>query len=141
MCNWQPTAQWSGRTVSAGSESFSEPETRALRDFIQTTRPGVVVLWHSAAGGVFPGGCGDGSAFDASKTLAGLYAQATGYTGDSEPTGGGDRFTAYPITGDAANWISRQGIPALVVELATHDQIELDENWRGLRAILAEIAP
>ncbi len=138
-CNWQPTAEWGSQTVSAGSQRFSEPETRALRDFIQGIKPRAVVLWHSAAGGVFPGGCGRDSAFEASKSLARLYAESAGYTGKRGTEGGTGRFTAYPVTGDAANWITRQGIPALVVELNTHDQIEFDQNWRGVQAILAAL--
>ena len=138
-CNWRPTAQWSGRTVSAGTQPFSEPETRALRDLITAVKPHAVVMWHSAAGGVFAGGCGGRSVFDKSKALADVYAQAGGYVRDGSGPTGSDRFTAYPITGDAANWISLQGIPALDVELSAHDQTEFDENWRGVLAIIGAL--
>src|SRR3989338_1823952 len=33
-CKWKPEGTWKGKTVSAGSQPFSEPETRALRDFV-----------------------------------------------------------------------------------------------------------
>jgi len=132
-CEWTETALWGNREISAGSAPFSEPETRALRDFFLGNGNPVqaVIFWHSVVPGVFAGGCND--IYPAAERLATIYAQAAGYPH-------GESFTYYPITGDATNWLSLQKIPAIIVELRTRDDPEWSENLAGMFAALDHVA-
>jgi hypothetical protein len=126
-CEWQAEAQFQDMTVSAGSEPFSEAETRALGALIQQVRPSVVLFYHAAANGVFAGGCNDTSV---SQAMSVVYGEAADY-----PTG--QDFTAYRVTGTAPNWVDSLGIPSADVELATSDSAELIRNVRGILAVQA----
>lgn len=132
-CAWSPQAQWRDQLVSGGEAPFSEPETAALRDFIVATRPAVVVFWHSAARGVYLAQC-DGVQAAATRPLAEVYATAADYALNAV-------FAAYPITGDASDYLNGLGIPAFTVELTTHEVIEFDRNLAAVQALLARLAP
>jgi LysM repeat protein len=127
-CDWSATARWGGRNVDPGSGPFSEPETRALRDYLLGLVPRAVVFWHSRANLVAPGSCGgeDGG----SGRLAATYGEAAGY-----PVG---PFSAYEVTGDASSWLAGQGIPAVIVELVTKEESESGRNLAGVIAVLGE---
>jgi LysM repeat protein len=127
-CDWSASARWGGRSVDPGSSPFSEPETRALRDYFLALSPRAVVFWHSMANLVAPGGCG--GADGGSGLLATTYGEAAGY-----PVG---PFTAYEVTGDASAWLAGQGIPAIIVELATKDRSESGSNLAGVFAVLEQ---
>lgn len=126
-CNWERTAVWAGGTVSGGRAPFSEVETRLLRRFLTTPPMDAVVFWHSAAPGVFPGVCD--RLTRETWALAELYAQASGYPAYEE-------FTAYEVTGDATDWLSARGIPAVVVELSDRLEIDWPHNLAGMRAVI-----
>lgn len=126
-CNWSPTAQWQSRRVSGGAAPFSEVETTALRRFLSDPPPAGVIFWHSAAGGVFAGGC-DGR-FAAADALATAFADGSGYPFRTS-------FAGYRVTGDATGWLSLQGIPAIDVELYNHDDIDMAQNFDGVEAVL-----
>lgn len=130
-CKWQSAAWWGVREVSGGSQPFSEIETRVLRRFLQEDE-GVeaVVFWHSAGDGVFPGHCGE--RLPDADALALLYANAAQYPVH-------DSFGTYEVTGDATDWLAAQGIPALVVELTSHNDAERQQNLRAMRAVLEEM--
>ncbi len=128
-CGWETSAWWRDQPVNPGPAPFSEPETRALRDFSLDIRASLVIFWHSAAGGVFLGSC-DGQVLDDTARLGEAYAAAAGY-----PLAVG--FAAYPISGDAADYLTTVGIPAFAVELTDHHGTELGPNLAGLRAVLA----
>lgn len=125
-CDWSPTARWAGRAVDPGSAPFSEPETRALRDYLLDLSPRAVIFWHSMANLVAPGSCGGNGA--GSDQLAAVYGEAAGY-----PVG---PFTSYEVTGDASTWAAAQGIPAITVELATKDSSESGRNLAGVFAVM-----
>jgi hypothetical protein len=126
-CAWQPAAQWRNQAVSGGMKPFSEPESRALRDFLLHQKPEAVVFWHSTAGGVYGAGCQE--LFQPARQLATIYGEASGY-----PVA--DQFSYYPVTGDAGDWLSTQGIPSISVELASHDFVEWPDNLAGMLAVL-----
>lgn len=127
-CNWQAEAWWGVREISGGTEPFSEVESQVLRDFLMDETPvAAAVFWHSAAPGVFPGHCN--SRFAAADALASVYAAASGYPLQAD-------FTSYTVTGDATDWLAAQGVPAIVVELETHDQIEWEQNLAGMMETL-----
>jgi hypothetical protein len=128
-CQWEPTGLWRNQEVDAGAAPFSEPENVALRDFILARDPAAVVFYHSALDAVIAAGCPDlyGPAWD----LAQLYGGAAGY-----PVY--ESFTAYPVHGDAADWLSTQGIAAITVELSTHEALDWAQNRAGVEALLRE---
>ena len=112
-CNWQANALWRDLTVSGGDYPFSEPETRALQDYLLRIRPVAAVFYEAKASGgwVSPGGCGAQSLY--SVTLASRYGAASGYT--AKP------FQAYAVSGDVTDWLDSQGIPAVTVLLPAYD--------------------
>lgn len=126
-CNWAPTSNWRGQEVSAGTGPFSEPEARAIRDFVQASDPSAVVFWHSQANAVYASECNNG-VLDETIDVMDTYAQAAGYRAV-------ESFDAYPITGDAEGWLASIGIPAVTVELSSHEAIEWEQNKAGVQAL------
>ena len=131
-CDWQASALWQSRAVSGGSAAFSEPESQALENYVNTQKPTAVVVWYSSAGGVFSSSCNNGILPETS-TLTNLYAQASGYPAY-------DEFNAYKITGDVVDWLAKENIPAISVLLTTHTDVEWDKNLAGVQAILKHYA-
>jgi LysM repeat protein/predicted deacylase len=127
-CDWSATAYWREQEISGGTAPFSEVEVRILRDFLGIVSADAVVFWHSAIPGVYSGGC-DGP-FPEADALAAAYAEAAGYTAF-------ETFDEYPVTGDATDWLSLRGVPAITVELSTHSDTDWAQNLAGMRALLA----
>ncbi len=132
-CAWLPEAYAGQRRVDPGSAPFSEPETQALRDFILTLQPVMVVWYHSAADGIFPGEC-DGDDHG-SADMAEVLSRATGY-----PTGEAFHVQRYEVTGTASDWVVGQGIPAAALELTTRDGSEFNHNLAGVMALQCHFA-
>lgn len=132
-CKWQATSTWQGRAVSAGTSAFSEPEAVALRDYVLTTKPQSVVMWHSKASNVYASECEQGI-LPTTLTLMNAYAKAAGY-------GAVASFDSYPVTGDAEGWLASIGIPAVTVELTTANQSEWAKNWAGMQAVFKMFSP
>ncbi len=126
-CNWKPKSMWQGKTVAAGTKAFSEPEAAALRDFVLKEKPDAVVFWHSQANAVYASACNNGILPD-TLALMKAYAHASGYT----PV---ESFDAYAITGDAEGWLASINIPAITVELKTHETVEWERNLGGIQAL------
>jgi hypothetical protein len=127
-CNWSSDAFWRAIPVNAGLRPFSEPETVALRDYFLAEEMRAVVFWHSAAGSVLPGRCGD-SPHAPSTELAAVYRRAAAYP--VRPGG-----LPYAITGDASDWLTTQGIASIAIELTDHTTIEFERNLAGVLAVL-----
>jgi len=127
-CEWQTNAKWQNRDVSGGDSAFSEPESRAVRDYVTKNKPDAVVVWYSAGGGVFSSNCRGGVLPETSK-ITDLYAKATGYKAY-------DSFDFYATTGDMVNWLAKEGIPAVSVLLTTHNSPETSKNIEGFKALL-----
>lgn len=127
-CNWKPESTWRSQVVSAGDSAFSEPEAKTIKSFVDVAKPEAVVFWHSQANTVYASQCND---VTLPKTLEIMskYAAASGY--NSVPY-----FDAYEITGAAEDWLSTLGIPAITVELKTHESIDWDQNLAGVKAML-----
>ena len=128
-CKWKPESMWRGTVVSAGTSAFSEPEAVALRNFVLATNPKAVVFWHSKANAVYASECMNGI-LPETRTLMTTYAEAASYPSI-------DTFDAYPITGDAEGWLASINIPAITVELSTHETIEWEKNLLGFTALLS----
>ena len=131
-CQWSESATWQSRSVSGGSKPFSEPEAAALRDYVQANEPDAVVVWYSAAGGVFASQCGSNTLPDTAE-LINVFADASGYKAFEE-------FDFYEITGDMVNWLAKEGIPAISVLLTTREATEWSKNKKGIEAVLNYIA-
>lgn len=116
--NWD-TSDWRSKAVvpgypngkhgAGGSSPFSEPETRALRDFllslVSQRRNVCVVVLHSSVhrtqGEVYPGG-------DDAIDIASQYASAAGY--DVERA-----WAEYTTSGEIVTWCDEQGITSIDV--------------------------
>ncbi len=127
-CDWQTTAKWQTTTVSGGSAVFSEPESGAVKSFIETLKPAAVVVYYSAAGGAFASNCHEGVLAE-TNTLTNLYAKASGYPAY-------ESFNFYEITGDMVNWLAKSRIPAISVLLTDHTSTEWTKNQKGIDAVL-----
>lgn len=127
-CKWQPKSMWRNQEVSAGSAPFSEPESRAVRDFILREKPAAAIFWHSQANAVYASECEDGILPETLDIMR-AYADAAGYPAV-------DSFDSYTVTGDSEGWLASIGIPAITVEMKTHETVEWEKNLAGIEAIL-----
>ncbi len=127
-CGWQSSAVWQKTKVSGGSEAFSEPESQALKNYVESHKLSAAVVWYSAAGGVFASQC-DSGILPATKILATTFADASGYKAY-------DNFDFYETTGDMVNWLAKKNIPAVSVILTTHEDTEWSKNQAGALALL-----
>lgn len=127
-CKWQPESTWRNKTVSAGTRAFSEPEAVAIRDLVLETNPVAVVFWHSQAAAVYASECHDG-VLPETLEIMNAYATAADYKAVAS-------FDAYPVTGDAEGWLASINIPAITVELSTHETTDWQRNLAGVKALL-----
>lgn len=127
-CDWQTTSKWQNRTVSGGDAEFSEPESQAIKNYVEKNNPTAIVTWYSAAGGVFASECHNG-VLPETKEITNVYAKASGYKAYQE-------FNFYEINGDMVNWFAKKGIPAISVLLTTHQSVEWSKNKAGIEALL-----
>jgi predicted deacylase len=126
-CKWQATSSWRQKIVSAGTSAFSEPEAKAIREFVTENNPKAVVFWHSQSDAVYASECEYGI-LPETLNIMNTYSRASGYPAIST-------FDSYEITGDAEGWLASINIPAITVELKTHESIEWDKNLMGIKAI------
>ncbi len=131
-CKWQAAGTWQNRSVSGGSSAFSEPEAVAIREYTMRYEPEAVVVWYSAAGGVYASNCEKGVLAE-TEVMTNLFAKAASYTAHEE-------FDYYEITGDMVNWFARQNIPAISVLLSTHEATEFTKNKAGIIALLSHLS-
>lgn len=127
-CDWQSSGKWQSKTVSGGDEVFSESESQAIKNYVETNKLGAVVVWYSAAGGVYSSSCHNGILAE-TKTLTNTFAKASGYKAY-------DEFDSYEITGDMVNWFAKEKIPAISVLLTNHNDTEWTKNRAGIDALL-----
>lgn len=126
-CRWAPIGLWGRTEVGGGIGPHSEPETQVLIGFLRVPETKAVIFWHSAVPGVFAGGCEED--FAPGIALAHIYAAASGYP--FQPA-----FTSYVVTGDSVDWLATQGLPAIEVELRTHETLDWEQNIAGVLAVL-----
>jgi predicted deacylase len=119
-CMWQPKSTWQSKTVSAGVSPFSEPEAKAFKQHIEAHPPISVVFWHSKANGVFGSKCHD-PILQNTKSILEIYSSASGYPATQT-------FDAYAVTGAAEDWLASIRIPAITVELSSHEDTDFEKN-------------
>lgn len=127
-CRWSPTAVWRGNPVGTGSGPFSEPESIAIRDYINDISPAAVVVWHSRAGNVYGAECGGGVSPE-TLALMNTYATAADY-------GAVPIFDAYVVQGAIEDWLAGENIPSVSVEFDTRTSSEFEQNLAGTLATL-----
>lgn len=127
-CKWKSTSMWRKRVVSGGTSSFSEPEAKVIRNFMLTHRPAAAIFWHSKSNAVYASKC-DGAILSETLSIMNLYSIASGYQAVKT-------FDAYETTGAADDWLASINIPAITVELSTHEEVEWEKNLKGVKAIL-----
>ena len=126
-CNWKPKSMWKDNIVSAGTKPFSEPEAAAIRDFVLENKPAVVVFWHSQANAIYASECHRGILPETLDVMS-AYAKAAGYPAVKT-------FNAYAVSGDSEGWLASINIPAITVELKTHETIEWEKNLAGIKTL------
>lgn len=129
-CKWKPESVWRGKATSAGTTAFSEPEALAIKNFLTAHTPDAVIFYHSQSNAIYASECENGI-LPETRTLMSTYASATGYPAV-------DTFDAYEVTGDAEGWLASIQIPAITVELKTHEAIEWDRNLAGVKALFEQ---
>ena len=123
---WPSEGCWTYTYVSGGSHPASEPETRALINFITTYQIETLISYHSAVLGIFPGG----QPPDRDSTrLAEAISKVSDY-----PYPPIETHCQY--TGQLIDWASQEGIAAVDVELTNHQDTDLWQNLNILEVFL-----
>ena len=125
--DWSPDTYTSeGRHPGAGgSFPFSEPEARAIREFLTDTS--IAVFYHSAAEAIFVDTC---QRHIPTARLAEAVSLGSGYPVPEEGWAG------YPVTGDFGDYLAGEGVAAVTVELTNHEKPEFERNLDGVRSLL-----
>lgn len=131
-CDWQAMGTWQTTKVSGGTKAFSEPESMAIKSYIEAHPITAAVVWYSAAGGVFASNCHNG-VLPETATILKKFADASKYPAHQV-------FNFYEITGDMVNWLAKENIPAISVLLTNHTDTEWAKNQAGVEALLAHYA-
>jgi len=124
--DWERTYCWHYLPITAGPHPLSEPEAAAAMQFILDHDFEGLISYHSAALGIFPGGSPPDTA---SARLAEAVAAVSAYRYPGLNYG-------CEYTGQFADWSASQGIPAIDVELTTHETTDFEINLRVLETFL-----
>lgn len=118
------TTNWTDKGpegFSAGSEPFSEIESRVIRSVVEQYQPNTMISFHSHGALVSPE---EGAA---SIALGKWYARKSGYT----------YFTDWEFAGTATRWFTEtSGKPAITVELSSHTRSDWNANKKALLELL-----
>jgi murein tripeptide amidase MpaA len=128
-CDWKASGVWQTKTVSGGASPFSEPESKAIKNYVESHKIAGAITWYSSAGGVYASNCHNGVSPE-TNALTATYSSASGYPAYKE-------FNFYEITGDMVNWFARNNIPAISVLLTNHTDTEWAKNKAGVEAVLS----
>jgi len=125
---WDANAQF--RRGLGGPEPFSEPETRALAEWLTAHPPAFLVNYHSQGGFLLGPLDGVGSG------LAAVYTNASGYP---RPQPGVNPYP-YRATGSLNVWLRSVGLGSILIELSTPTSEDFDRNLAGVQAVLAALS-
>jgi hypothetical protein len=127
VADWDHARCWNQVPTLGGTGPGSEPETRAVVNFVLTHRLEALISYHSAGLGVFPGG---DPWKPAARRLASLLSGVTGY-----PYPPLDIGCTY--TGTLADWAVQNGVGAAVdMELSNHHDSDFAQNLKALQVLL-----
>ena len=124
--DWDRSGCWNSLPTSGGTGPGSESETQALTEFIETHSIQVLISYHSAALGIFPGGL---PWEESSIRLAEAIAEVTSYPFPPIDTG-------CTYSGTLADYAVSTGIAAVDMELTNHFDTDFDQNLQVLDILL-----
>jgi hypothetical protein len=125
QAKWNLDGCWVLTDVTGGPYPFSEPENIALRDFLLDHHFDALIVYHSAALGVFPGGKPPTAG---SIRLARAIAAVSPYQYPPIDTG-------CVYTGNLSDWAAMRGIAAVDLELMTHTNTDFAVNLKVLEVL------
>ncbi len=124
--NWDRDGCWNYGPTTGGTGPGSEPETRALMNFLQTHKIETLISYHSAALGVFPGG----EPWEKNSIrFAEALSEVTKYPFPPIDTG-------CIFTGTLADYAVEMGAVSVDMELATHKYTDFTKNVKALKVLL-----
>lgn len=126
QAEWDRDGCWDYAPTTGGSAPGSEPETRAVMNFLSTRRVVALISYHSAALGVFPGG---EPWEEESIELAKALSKVTRYPFPPIDTG------CY-YTGTLADYAVSLGAAAVDMELRNHRDTDFSQNLKALKVLL-----
>jgi hypothetical protein len=124
--DWDRAGCWNYGPTTGGTGPGSEPETKAVMNFLQTHRVQTLISYHSAALGIFPGG---EPWEENSYRFAEALAEVTNYP--FPPIDLGCVFT-----GTLADYAVEMGAISVDMELSTHTRTDFKQNLRALNVLL-----
>lgn len=127
QADWPRTGCFNAVPISAGQAPFSEPETKALSEFLSNNRVDALISYHSRMGAIFA--TGSSPLHPAADDLAKTLAAVSGYL--YPPPGTGCLYT-----GQLVDWAVDHDIVALTIELTTHESLDLEINRKVFEAFL-----
>jgi len=126
QAEWNRDGCWDYTPTTGGPGPGSEPETRAVTNFLSSRRVQALISYHSAALGIFPGG----EPWDpASIKFAKALSKVTGYPYPPIDTG------CY-YTGTLADYAVSIGAVAVDMELRNHRDTDFSQNLKALKVLL-----
>jgi hypothetical protein len=124
--DWDRSGCWNTLPTSGGTAPGSEVESQTLMDFITKHNVQVLISYHSAALGIFPGGL---PWDEDSIRLAEALAQVSSYPFPPIDTG-------CMYSGTLADYAVSAGIAAVDLELTNHFDTDFDQNLQVLDVLL-----
>jgi hypothetical protein len=132
--DWRPVSYWGTREVDTGTGPWSEPETRAVRDYFLRIEPVASIFFQSAGAFLWHSGAEHG--WEPGRELARAYSGASGYrVAEPRPRPEGEE-RQFDITGSSDDWFYAIGHRNITVELTNHFDIEWERNLAGLVAVM-----
>ena len=126
QADWDRDGCWDYALTTGGSGPGSEPETKAMMNFLSTHRVQALISYHSAALGIFPGG---EPWDDDSIALAKALSKVTYYPYPPIDTG-------CVYTGTLADYAVSLGAAAVDMELRNHRDTDFSLNLKALKILL-----
>jgi predicted deacylase len=126
QAEWERDGCWDYAETTGGSGPGSEPETKAVMNFLSSHRVEALISYHSAALGVFPGGePWDEESIELAKALS----KVTYYPYPPIDTG------CY-YTGTLADYAVSLGAAAVDMELRNHRDTDFSLNLKALKVLM-----
>lgn len=119
--SWKSDVKLLGGSIlvnGGGNAPLSEPESKAIKDYIEQLSPTLVMSYHSQGGLVIANGSGN------SNAIASMYAAAVDYR--HVPTEESIDAFEYDTTGALEDWLHETpDIPTVLIELSSHNNTGL----------------